>query len=144
MRVIYTPLSERDWLEYYKGVQHGGRIVGFTGERYQRGAGLGSMLKGLFRLVLPLAKSAGKAIGMQALETGKEFADDILGGENLSTSLKKRSNEAVGKLIKKGAHRIVTKLQTGKGLGMRRKKTIKAVGYRRKAVKKRRDALGEL
>jgi hypothetical protein len=139
MRIQFSPPSATDWTQYH---QHGGLLIGFKGKRYQRGAGLGNILKSLFRMVIPLAKSAGKVMGKQALQSGKEIAGDLLSGENVRTTLEKRGKEAAGQLIEKGARRLVTKLQTGKGLGNRKKqsKSIKRLACRRKPHKK--DALG--
>jgi len=144
MRHQYLPLTEKDWLQYYSN-QQGGLIIGFKGNRYQRGAGIGNILKGLFRMVLPLAKTAGKVIGKQALESGTDLLSDILKGDTVKSSLKRHGRQAVGKLVDKGAKRLVRKIQTGQGLGVRRskaRKSIKAMGYRRKRYKK--DALGSL
>lgn len=141
MRVQYIPLTEHDWLLHYAN-QQGGAIIGFKGSRFQRGAGVGSALKSFFRLVLPLAKSAGKVIGRQVLSTGNEILSDVLKGEDIGKSVKKHGRVAAGELINKGAKRLVSKIQTGKGMGERRirKSSIKGVGMRRK--RQRKDALG--
>ncbi len=57
MRVQYTPVSEKQWLDH---IQKG---AGFKGVPYQRGTGLGSVFRSLFRAILPIAKGAGKAVG---------------------------------------------------------------------------------
>jgi hypothetical protein len=44
----------------------------------QRGNGIGSFLRGLFRFVKPLLYSGAKAIGKEALKTGSYILTDIL------------------------------------------------------------------
>ncbi len=83
MRVIYVPGNERAWAQYYgsQAMQHG---AGFSGAMpYQRGAGLGSLFRGLFRAILPVAKNVGKTVGRQALRTGSEIASDVLAGRSI-------------------------------------------------------------
>ena len=138
MRVLYTPNDERMWLQYY---QTGGG--GFTGIPYQRGYGLGSFFKGLFRTVMPVAKSALKSVGRQALSTGAEIAKDVIAGRNIKESAKQRGRQAASRLLQKAA----TSMQKGRGLGVRSTKrpaktrtpkTIKGGRKKRKKV----DLLG--
>jgi len=68
-------------------LQHGS---GFVGLPYQRGAGLGSLFRGLFRAILPVAKSGGKSVGRQALQTGTEIASDVLAGKSLKDAAEER------------------------------------------------------
>ena len=100
-------------------------MLGFKGQRYQRGAGLGNILKGLFRMIVPLAKSAGKAVlplaksageavAKQALETGKDVASDLLQGQNLGDTLSAHGKEAAVNLIDKASKRLVVKYRRAK------------------------------
>jgi len=51
----------------------------FVGSRYQRGHGLGSVLSGFFRrFIVPLFKTHGKTLALDALRTGMDVADDML------------------------------------------------------------------
>ena len=70
MRIQFIPPNERAWLQVY---QHGGSMPLFVGQPYQTGAGLGSIFRGLLKFLMPAAKSAGKAIGREALSTGAKF-----------------------------------------------------------------------
>ena len=81
MRVRYVPVTEKEWILHF---QRGG---GFVGLPFQRGAGLGSVFRSLFRAILPVAKSAGKTIGKRALRAGAEIASDLVSGKNLKDSL---------------------------------------------------------
>lgn len=146
MRVEYKPPDRKFWSAVLTRPQRGGIIIGFKGDPYQRGAGLGNILKGLFRMILPIAKKAGKAIGIGALEAGSNVAADVLKGRNLKKSLKKHGGEAAGKLVKKGAKRIVRKLQTGKGLGIRGRgqMPIKGKGSGGKIITRKRKKIDAL
>ena len=110
MRVVYIPNDERLWAQYY---QRGGSL-GFTGLPYQRGYGLGSFFRGIFRNILPVAKTALKTVGKQALTTGAQIASDVVAGEDIKKSAKKRGRAAASNLLRKAA----TKLQKGRGLGV--------------------------
>jgi len=122
MRALYIP-SDKIWLDYYTGQarQYGGGFVGNI--PYQRGAGLGSLFKGLFRAILPLAKSVGKTVGRQALSTGAQIASDVVAGKSLGDSAELRGRAAASKLLKKASRaakkRQPVKKQRGGGLGVR-------------------------
>ena len=64
----------------------------FVGSRYQRGHGLGSVLGDLFRrFVILLFMTHGKTLALDALRTGMDVAEDVLGGKSgLKESVKKR------------------------------------------------------
>ena len=140
MRTTYAPLSDRAWAQYYatQASQTGG---GFEGMRYQRGTGLGSLFRSLFRVLMPVAKTAGRAIGKQALSTGAQIASDVVAGQSIKESAKRRGRAGAAALLKRASR----KLQRGKGLGRRRKratkkrlgKTIKRARKRKAPAKKR-------
>ena len=119
--------SEKQWAQYYS--QHG---AGFIGMPYQRGGNLGSIFRGIFRALFPLAKSAGKAIGKQALMSGAEIASDVMAGTKLTESIKRRGKKAAANLLTKAAN----KMQSGGRLG-RRRKTIKGRRKQKKRTVKR-------
>ena len=91
----------------------------FQGYPYHnlKGGGIGSMLRSLFRMVLPIAKQAGKTIGREALLTGANVAQDVLEGETVTTALEKHGKEGAKRLVKKGATKALEKLQSGGSLG---------------------------
>jgi hypothetical protein len=103
--------------------------AGFVGMPYQRGAGLGSFFRGVFRALLPMAKSAGKTLGRQALSTGAQIASDVVAGDTIKVAAKRRGKQATKKLLK----RAVKKIQTG-GRRKKRRKT----GVKRKTTRKRK------
>lgn len=49
----------------------------YVGTPFQRGAGIGSFLGGVFRYVLPLLKRGAKAVGKEFLQTGLNVASDV-------------------------------------------------------------------
>lgn len=93
------PLSRcpRAYEDYYAG-QAGGAIPVFSGGSH-RGRGLGSILGGLGRSVMPLLKSGGKALLKQGLSSGMRLAQDVMGGKNIKSALKHRSKEAGANLL---------------------------------------------
>ena len=132
MRAIYVAPSEKEWALYYLRNQQG---EGFAGLPYQRGGGLGSIFRGIFRALLPIAKSAGKTVGRQALRTGAEIASDVLSGSNLGVSVKRRTRKGAATLAAKAAR----KLQKGGRLGRRpKRKTIKGRATKKKVSRKRK------
>jgi hypothetical protein len=123
MRVRYEPEDVKFWTEVLLQAANannnlvGGSLPGFSGLRYQRGAGLGSFFSGLFRLALPIIKSAGRAIGKQALESGASIMQDLSSGKEPSRVFKARGREAFGSLLTKAGNSLQQQ-QAGAGLGL--------------------------
>ena len=146
-RALYIPVGEDDWLTLYNEEQQ--QIgSGFSGVPYQRGYGLGGLLGGLFRSILPMAKSALKTVGKEALRTGVGIASDVLAGEKLETSAKERAR-AAGQSLLKRAH---DRLQSGEGVRKKRRQRQqgRGLGYRRPmeaikhmAARKKKDIFTE-
>ena len=123
--IPYTPSTdeEREYKEYFlhQATQSG---FGFVGDPYQRGAGLGSLFRGLLRSVKPLAKSALKSVGKSAVNTGLSVVQDMLEGKDVGESVKTHSMAEAKKLTKKARKR----LQKGKGVGRRNNpRTLKSI-----------------
>ena len=97
MKKLYTP-NHKLYEEYYlnQAKQKGGNLPAFHGARCQRGYGLGSIFKGLFRWAMPHLQQGAKMLGKKALQTGVQVAQDVLGGENVKTATKKRAKQALG------------------------------------------------
>jgi len=140
MRVVFIPLSERNWENFFR-TQTG---HGFSGLQYQQGAGLGSLFKGLFRTVLPFAKSIGKSVGREALSTGASIAGDILEGKSAKKAIKRRAKTGGARLLRKGAKKLKGAKLQGHGLGVRPKSKprTKPVGKAKGKKKKNTDQLG--
>ena len=61
----------------------------------QKGYGLGALFRSVARTVMPLVKHGAKALGNIALNTGANFASDVLAGKNAKQSAKARALEGV-------------------------------------------------
>lgn len=118
----YSPLYE----EYYTR-QCGGSLDGFEGALYQKGYGLGSLFRGLFRSALPLMKRGIKTIGKEALKSGVLVAHDVISGESPRNAVKKRMTNAVSKILGNN--------QKGSGIRKRKRSTRKQSSSK---VKRRR------
>ena len=92
MKKTYPP-NHKLYEEYYlnQAKQKGGNLPAFHGARFQRGYGLGSIFKGLFRWAMPHLQQGAKMLGKRALQTGVDIAQDVLAGENVKTATKKRA-----------------------------------------------------
>ena len=93
------------------------------------------MLGGLFRrFVIPLFTTHGKTLALNALKTGVDVAQDVLGsGKTLKESAKKH----VPKGIKRTAQNLIDQSQSGAG-GDNNSGTQEKSGKRRLQVKRRR------
>ena len=100
----------------HQAEQKRGRLDAFHGARVQRGFGLGSFLKGLYRWAVPHLSTGIKTVGQHALREGVGVASDVVNGESLRDSLVKRGKKAIGSLASQNA----PKAQKGGG-----KKTTK-------------------
>ena len=134
MRVVFVPPTDKQWIQHYVNQQNG---KGFSGIPYQRGNGLGSLFRGLFRVLLPVVKSAGRAVGKQALRTGAQIASDLVAGESLKSSVENRGRRGASNLLKKAAAEIK---QQGKGIGARKEKPVKRKAPTKKKTPVKRKA----
>ena len=73
---------------------------------FQRGGGLGSIFRSIFRAILPIAKTAGRAVGKRALQAGAEVASDLVAGRNLKETFKSRGKDAASDLLLKAANEL--------------------------------------
>jgi len=114
-RRAYCCDASRHMYEDYYSRQVGGEMPVFAGSSYQRGHGLGSVLGGFFRrFIVPLFKTHGKSLALNALKSGMDVADDVLGsGHDFKESVKKRVPEG----IKRTVQNVIR--QSGSGVGGR-------------------------
>jgi len=144
MRVFYVPENEKFWLQVLAAQQKqqfGGS--GFSGIRYQRGAGLGSFFASLFRTILPAAKSFGKAalttIGKEALSTGAKIASDMASGRSFKAAAEEHGQDAAKNLLAEAQQKFA---QSGSGLG-KRKPLEDPKSIKRKRTKRKQDIFGD-
>jgi hypothetical protein len=134
MHATYIPESIDYWIKYYEDsikssqFQLGGDLDGFRAAFpfHQRGGGLGSFFKSMFRLAMPLFKSA----GIHALSAGSKIAADLAKGRNLKESFSEHGRDAAGNMLHETAD-MITK-QKGKGVGTRIKRSAAVPFYKRK------------
>jgi len=72
---------------------------------YQRGAGISDFFRTLWRAMLPLVKSAGKAMGQEALSTGSRILEKVATGENVKDTITDQAIKGVENLVEKAKHR---------------------------------------
>ena len=116
----------------------------FAGPAYQRGHGIGSLFRGLFRFAMPLLKQGAKAVGRQALQTGIQVAGNMFENRLIKESLRTRVREAESSLTAKSENKVNQLLS---GSGRRRARKRKApvrIGpptlKRRKRISKKRKS----
>lgn len=97
--------NARLYTDYYN-TQTGAALPFFAGHNRQSGYGVGHVLKGLFNAVVPLISSVGKTLGKRALRTGINIASDVVQGQNVKESVKKRTREAGRSLINNAVDRF--------------------------------------
>jgi hypothetical protein len=108
------------WTNYFndQASQVGYGLDGFHGSRYQRGAGLGSFFRSLFRMAVPVFKSAASHVGKQALSTGASIASDLVNGRSLGEAAEEHGRTGVTNLLNEASRALQ---QKGRGLGSRPK-----------------------
>ncbi len=119
-RVAYISEPQAFWNAYY---QKGYGMQIYSGVPYQRGSGIGSFFKGLFRLAWPVLKQAGKAIAGESLRSAADVTGDVIKGENWKKAAKKRALEGSNRVLSKAA----SKFQQGEGVGSRPKSRTKTI-----------------
>ena len=138
MATLTDPEAMIDWDGYFEqqAIQAGHGASFFQGKMYQRGHGLGNIFRGIFKFLMPMAKSVAKTVGKQALHTGFDIVSDTIKGQNIKQAAKQRGREAAGKLLdavksnisQSGNGRIQKRQQSGNGIkrkGPARKKSVK-------------------
>lgn len=138
---IYTDYYLRQIGSGYGGI--------YAGPSYQRGYGIGSFLGGLFRTiapVLPLLKSASKAVGKEVLNSGVGFLKDIA-TEDIDSAYRKRGKQIINNLSSRAANRMFGSGYAYKGLPLQtnyqsirtRRQTKKRKSIKKKNIKTKRN-----
>lgn len=119
MHIKYNPEDYNLWLYYYanQASQSGYGMEGYKGVPYQRGGGLGSFFRSLFRMAVPVLKSMGRQVGKHALTAGANIASDLVKGRPLFESAKQHAKMETSQFLKDAGDT----LQDGEGLGYRPK-----------------------
>ena len=112
-------MMNNPYTHYYLEQQGRGMSV-FRGSPWQmghgqKGYGLGGMFDTIARTVMPLVKRGAKALGNILLNTGVNFASDVVAGKNVKQAAKARALEGVNTAKTKAVQRLQRYAQTGQG-----------------------------
>lgn len=104
---------------YFKGVPYQ------RGYGFQRGGGMGDILRNVWRFLLPVLKTTGSIVGKEALLTGSRVLEKVAEGEKLKNAAMSEGKRGVGNIFDKGVEKITsTRTQSGGG-SIKRKRTHK-------------------
>ena len=114
-----------NYKKYYEEQAASGFPV-FRGYPNQRGHGLGSIFKNIFKFVLPLFKThalpvlkrGAEVVGAEAIKTAAGIANDAIRGKNIRDSAREHVSDAINVLSEKAQ----SSLQSGSG---RKRKYLK-------------------
>jgi hypothetical protein len=108
---------------YQRGYGH------FSSLARQRGAGVGSVIRNIWRYLRPFTSSIapvtaniGKAVGKEALATTARVLGDVVSGSDVKEAVSSQGREGVRKLLDKASANLQ---QKGSGRGRRRKRRIR-------------------
>ena len=118
-------MTRNDFEQYYiqQARQSGNGFPIFIGS--QRGNGLGGILSGLARMVVPVLKRGGKSLLKETLRTGVGILDDVASGKNLKTSAQKRFKQGGTRLLHQAADSIIPTESGPPGKRIKRKTRVK-------------------
>ena len=105
---------------YYYLEQQGHGMSMFRGSPWQMGHGqkcygLGALFRTVARTAMSLLKRGAKALGNIILNTGVNFASDILASKNVKQAAKARALEGMNTAKTKAVQRLQRCAQTGQG-----------------------------
>ena len=106
-------VDEKLLRDHFMRQQRGGNITGYHGARFERGYGLGGILKTLARYAIPLFKQGAKVVGKRALQAATEVGKDVLQGKNVRESVKTHGGDVVLDFAEQGAKALLQ--QAGRG-----------------------------
>ena len=102
--------------------------------------GLGSVLSGIGRSLIPLFQRGGKALLREGARTGLQVVSDVASGKSAEASLKRRSGEAGERLLKRiKTSRAVAGRQTGRGTPKTKKKKTTTTTKKKMKKKKKNE-----
>ena len=95
---------------YSNQIGYGSFYVGYP---RQRGEGVASILRGLWRYIRPMALSAGKAIGEEGLAATARILNNVVQGGDVKESVESEGRQGLANLLGKAQQKIAP--QKGKG-----------------------------
>ena len=97
--------------DYFKGTAPFQRGYG------QRGAGIGDIMRGLWRFFLPIMRRVGTTVSEEALNTGQRALGRVIQGEPIKEALVSEGKKGIDTVLEKGG----LPKQFGSGRGIKRK-----------------------
>lgn len=115
--------ARNQYESYYLNQAGSGVSHIYAGGRFQRGHGVGSFLKGVFRGLIPFLTAAGRAVAGEAAEAGANILSDVASG-----------SAPLGESVKRHAHTAGERLQAS----MKRKASqLRGAGYKKRKIARR-------
>ena len=121
MRVPYRS-NPATYDNYFKN-QVGSGLPVFIGR-----GGLGNVLSGLFRSVIPIMKRGGKALLKEGVRTGLGVAQDVMDGSNFKTAVKRRASQAGRRMVDTAVNEMSGGAPPGVPAGKRIKRSSRGRG----------------
>lgn len=138
--------DHRLYEDYYcSQVGHG--LPVFVGGQTMRGRGLGNLLGGLARSVVPLLKKGGKTLLREGAKTGLQLAQDVLSGQNLKSAAKQRAQQAGKRLLNQAVNHVTGNIAAPPGEPFRKRiktTTRSSRGQKKKSKRTRRQAFADI
>src|SRR5678816_3435191 len=106
----------------------------FRGSRMQRGYGLGGFFASLFRRAIPLFKSGGKYLAKKAARTGINTIQDIMGGVDPRSAVKRRIADVSDEMLDDVKRKIRRKMTRG-GVRKVKRQRVKKLNNKKKKRK---------
>jgi len=103
-----------DEYNYFKGSSPFQRGYG----NLQNGAGIGNVMKGLWRFFLPIIRQAGSTVAGEALNTGQRVLERVNQEEPLKAALREEGKKGIDTVLEKGG--LPKQFGTGRKKGIKR------------------------
>jgi len=124
MKRPYCCEASRDmYRQYYANQQVGRGMPVYSGALRQKGHGLGNVIGGLFRHILPF-------LGRAAVSTGSNIVGDLISGKRMRETMKTR--------IPEGIKSLASSVVNQSGSGYRKRKRRQRKNRKKKKNKKRK------
>jgi hypothetical protein len=123
--MVGSGLDDDTLSHYYHGAMPFQRGYG-----RQRGAGIGDVLRGVWRMLLPIIRRAGTTVAQEAVATGGRVVEKIGQGEKVRESLVNESKRGMDNLLEKTG----LPKQFGTGRGIKRRRPRKRVSFAARAL----------
>ncbi|KAI6232668.1 hypothetical protein M3Y99_00099400 [Aphelenchoides fujianensis] len=104
---VKVDTSSLRYENFFSG-QDGGYFVGYRHQRgLQRGQGLGTVLKSVWRWLSPVVKSAGASLGNEGLATTARILTNVAQGAPVQETARKETAEGAKNLLRKASKKYL-------------------------------------